>query len=150
MRLRKAYEVEIDGYDDASIYHAPTPSKAKGQALAVLMEFDIDPRKTFMAMRVRRAKHRDIRLPNEHRLVAELTREEQQIVSHAFGENGHRDHYCTDPGDRNLLRLSWELGLFHGPFGERSYGATPGWCGAFFYLTGLGRTVARSMMPTYQ
>jgi hypothetical protein len=48
-----------------------------------------------------------------------------------------------------LLRLSWELGLFRGPYGEQAYGETPGWVGAFFYLTELGRHVALSMMPAY-
>lgn len=93
-------------------------------------------------------------MPAEHRLAAELSEDEREIIMHAFGADsrdpGYRDHYCTDAGDLLLLRLAWELGLFSGPHGERQNGEPLMWAGAFFYLTDLGKHVARSMLPLYR
>jgi len=41
------------------------------------------------------------------------------------------------------------LDIFRGPNGVDADGKTPGWAGAFWYLTDLGKQVARSMIPTY-
>src|SRR5690606_32882930 len=95
----------------------------------------------------------DQTLPVPHRIVADLTAEQRQIIMHAFGatsrEPGYRDHFCTSPCSPNLLRLSWEFGIFRGPYGEGAYGDTGNWTGAFFYLTEFGKHVALSMLPTY-
>lgn len=39
------------------------------------------------------------------------------------------------------------LGIFRGPYGVDDKGDTPGWVGAFWYLTDLGKEVALSMIP---
>ncbi len=153
-RLRKAYAVSIRGYSEPAIIHAPREGKAKGVCLYNLMDVGWGAKEALLAMSVRRSPSHDILLPDEHRLVSELSEEERGIVQHAYGKSGsnqigYRSHYCTDPGDMRLLRLAWEFGLFSGPCGEKAYGETPYWSGAFFYLTGLGRDVARSMLPTY-
>lgn len=151
-RLRKAWEVWPTWADDGErdVFYAETSSKAR--AMAYRRWNDTVPI-TFREIVVRRAKHRDVVLPDEHRLVAELTHQQRHMVTHAFGcdrhGNGCRDHYCTDPSDMDALKLAWEMGIFRGPCGEGAYGETPGWCGAFFYLTDLGKTVAASMLPIY-
>lgn len=156
-RLRKSYAVTVKGSDGAETFFAPTAVQAKEMALIVL--HDVGAHETRKShLRARRTPANDVLLPNEHRLVAELTPKERQIIAHAYGSDvrmgkeGYRDHFCTDPSSpdgRRLLRLSWEFGLFRGPYGEGAYGDTGMWAGAFFYLTELGREVARSMLPTY-
>lgn len=151
-RLRKAYAVAVDGYDDAALFYAPTAAKAK--YAAYLAVSDCDSGVSFQHLHARRSPANDVTLPDEHRLAADLSAEDRHVLMHAyggtnFGKEGHRDHFCTDPADRRLLRLAWELGLFTGPHGER-YADGARWSGAFFYLTELGRQVARSLVPTYQ
>jgi hypothetical protein len=145
-RLRKAWEVRLKWSDDSDIRYAATASKARYSAY--LDWSDSYCSLTLMHIQVKRAAYADVTLPDEHRLVAELTEEQRDIVAHAYGK-GRRNHFCTEPGDINMLRLAWEFGLFSGPHGEREYGRTPGWAGAFFYLTSLGKQVAASMLPTY-
>lgn len=148
MRLRKAWAVRPDWADSPQIIFAETASKAR-YAMYLMLEDDTK----ITQIEVKRAARADQRLPEEHRLVAELTEEQRHIVRHAFGQdrngNGYRDHYCTAPGDLNLLSLAWEFGLFTGPHGDREYDEISGWAGSFFYLTSLGIDVARSMLPTY-
>jgi hypothetical protein len=155
MRVRKAYAVSLDDLRDPAIIHAPTAAKAKGRAMLNMVDCGYHERDIFRRLRCRRAPANDIALPDEHWLVAHLDAKDRQIIMHSygadeFGHEGYRNHYCTDPGDRRLLRLAWEFGLFSGPSGEGAYGETPGYCGAFFRLTQLGREVARSMLPTYR
>lgn len=150
-RIRKAWTYHIKGFDGEGTTFGATASKARYRVWQDCV--DCLPDLRLVDIRVLRDKARDIVLPDEHRLLAELTPKQRQIVAHAYGagarEAGYRNHYCTSPGDRDLLKLSFELGLFEGPHGERGYGETPGWTGAFFYLTSLGRDVAASMVPTY-
>ena len=47
-----------------------------------------------------------------------------------------------------MHRLAWELGLFRGPFGEEDMSRSM-WGGVFYYLSDLGKHVARSMLPLY-
>lgn len=155
-RIRKAYAVSIDGRHDSHIVYAETASKARASVIYDLQDCGWSFRSAVIATKVHRAPANDATLPDPHRLVAELDAQDQRIVAHAYGSDGrngkegYRDHYCTDPADRRLLRLAWEFGLFTGPHGEGAYGDTGMWCGAFFYLTELGREVARSMLPTYR
>jgi hypothetical protein len=153
-RLRKAYAVTVDGYDEPGIFFAPTASKAKYATYIRLS--DTDSTVSFQHMRATRSPANDVTLPDEHRLVAELDAEDRHIIAHAYGSDvrmgkeGYRDHYCTEPSDMRLLRLAWEFGLFSGPHGAHGYAQTDPWSGAFFYLTDLGKAVARSMLPTYR
>lgn len=156
MRIRKAFAVNIDNRDDSDIVYAPTASKARASVMMDLTECGWSVRDALVSTKVRRSPANDVELPDPHRLVADLDEQDRHIIAHAYGSDvrmgkeGYRDHYCTDPADRRLLRLAWEFGLFTGPHGEKAYGETPGWAGAFFYLTELGREVARSMLPTYR
>lgn len=137
--------------DESDIVYAATAGKARYQAFLNIQ--DCFPDITIMQISVKRAAYADKILPDEHWIVADLTPEQRHMVTHAFGQdrhgNGYRDHYCTTPSDLNALKLSWELGIFSGPFGEKAHGETPGWVGAFFYLTEFGKHVAASMLPVY-
>lgn len=150
-RLRKAWEVRPEWADAGDIFHAETAEEARQRAMRSLSEFFPDTKPE--ELRVRRAEHADIRLPDEHRLVAELTERQRSMIAHAYcsrsREPGYRTHYCTHPGNLDALRLAFEFGIFHGPYDEAPYGDTSTRAGAFFYLTELGQEVARSMLPTY-
>jgi hypothetical protein len=114
---------------------------------------DCCPDLQFKDLQVHRARECDRAFPEPHWIVAELSREDRNVILHAFGADsrspGYRDHYCTNAGHGRLLRLAWELGIFHGPYGEQAYGETGSWSGVFYYLTEFGRHVARSMLPLY-
>lgn len=152
-RIRKAWRVEPKWSGVSEIIHAPTASKARYQAFLDWREPypDIE----IMGIQaVRRAAEADIEMPPPHRLVAELSPVERHFIEHAFGsagkQPGYRDHYCAGIAEPPLLRLTFELGLFDGPFGhENEYGESIGWSGVFFYLTDLGKSVARSMLSIY-
>jgi hypothetical protein len=152
-RIRKAWDVWPVWADGGKHDHffAETASKARA---AAYRDWSDTLEISFPEIIVRRAKHKDVVLPVEHRLVSELTPKQRQIVAHSFGRdhhgNGYRDHYCVAPSSMDLLRLAWEFGLFTGPWHEGAYGDTGMWGGAFFFLTELGKTVAASMLPTYQ
>lgn len=150
-RTRKAWRVKLEWSDDSDIVFASTASKARAIIWRDLR--DSYPELQFKHIVVHRARYNDQLLPVPHRIVDELTAEQRQIIMHAFGatsrEPGYRNHFCTEPCSPNLLRLSWELGIFRGPYGEKAYGDTGDWSGAFFYLTELGKHVALSMLPTY-
>jgi hypothetical protein len=153
IRRAKAWRVRVTWSDDADIVYAASAGKARYELKLRLG--DCYPDLQFKQIAASRAKDCDRYLPTPHRLVAELSEQERGIILHAFGatyrrpEVGYRNHYCTAPGDLTLLRLTFELGLFRGPYGEQAYGQSPGWIGAFFYLTELGKHVALSMTPTY-
>lgn len=152
-RTRKAWECGIRGSGGSDIYYAPTASKARYQAF--LDWNDPYPDLKIMDIRVSRAAHCDVELPEPHRLVAELSPVERRFIEHAFGsvsrQPGYRDHYCAGIAEPPLLRLTYELGIFDGPFGgENEYGDGVHWSGVFFYLTDLGKQVARSMLPEYR
>lgn len=153
-RLRKAWGFSCPGlWLGTDILYAPTRQKAKGQALARMLDAGYDASDAFECMRIHRAPASDIHLPEPHRLLSDLDEKDRSIITHSFGvqgnKHGWRGHFCTCPSNRRLLRLAWEFGLFSGPHGEKAYGETPGWAGAFFYLTDLGKAVALSMVPTY-
>jgi len=151
-RTAKAWRVRVEWSDDSDIVFAPSAGAARYRLKLDLG--DCYPDLKFSEIQAWREKESDRTLPAEHRLVSELNHADRRLIMHAFGADsrtpGYRDHYCTQPGDTRLLRLTFELGLFAGPFGEQAYGQTPGWAGAFFYLTDLGKHVARSMLPLYR
>lgn len=154
MRLIRAWTVEIDGCDDIGIEYAATRNKAKFQAWHRIREV-WDEAKFSAIRRCVRCPTEDIVLPDPHRLTAELDARDRDIIRNAYGGGSHiepnkwgyRDHYCTAPGDTRLLRMAWELGLFSGPHGRvDEYGDVKGWAGAFYYLTDLGKEVARGLI----
>lgn len=78
---------------------------------------------------------------------------EHEIILNAYGGGrhirpeqwGYRDYQCVSPTDPTLIRLR-ELGIFSGPHGVDAAGETPGWCGAFWYLTDEGKELARALI----
>lgn len=150
-RILKAFKYRVCGIDDGGTIHAATASKARYALLLDLRDLYEDI--AFSDISMRRAPELDIKFPPEHRIVAELDKRDREIILHAYGYQGHkperagyRDHYCTSPADGRMLRLAWELGLFRGPYGQQDIDQSR-WVGVFFYLTDLGRHVARSMIP---
>ncbi|MCR0981817.1 hypothetical protein [Roseomonas populi] len=158
-RLRKAWRlttVDDKPWSQGQIIYAPTRSKARAQQLSGALECGWDARSFFRHIRVRRAPECDVRLPSRHPVADTLTPDQLDTVLHAYGgtgrKAGYRDHFCTHPGDLDLLRLAWVEGLFKGPFsssafGERYADGTPEQ--AFFYLTDRGKAVALSCQPEY-
>lgn len=155
-RVRKSWSVATTWSrrrDEWDTVWAATASKARYQFKLDIGDCYTDIK--FSDIHVRRNPSGDLVLPGEHRLVAELDREDRQILLHSYGGNhrrtpGYRDHYCTSPADGRLHRLAWELGLFNGPFGREDHsGEIENWSGAFYHLSELGKHVARSMMPLY-
>lgn len=153
-RIMKAWACSYPGHEGHDVLYAPDASKARYRAFRRWNDGG-----GFMLQRIRVRRHAssDMLLPVEHRLVAELSARDREIILHAYGYGSHispdkwgyRDHYCCAPGNGQLLRLAWEMGLFRGPYGAQGYGETPNWSGAFFYLSELGQLVARSMIPEY-
>lgn len=150
-RVIKAWACTCDGCEN--IVHASTASKAR--YIDFLALSDCCPDIKFSDITVRRATAHDVKLPAEHPLVAQLSDEERSRILHAYGycnrprnpaDWGYRNHYCTAPGCEVMAHMT-ALGIFRGPHGVDKAGDTPGWVGAFWYLTDLGEHVARSMIP---
>jgi hypothetical protein len=147
----KAFACRLRGCDDESIEYAVTASKARYAFL--LRVRDSYEEASFRDVTVRRAPESDMRLPELPAIAGDLDKRDREIVLHAFGGGSHippdrwgyRDHYCTTPTDERLNRLA-SLGLFHGPCGVNAAGETPGWVGAFFYLTDDGKELARALI----
>ena len=152
-RTMKAWRCEYGS--DHVIIHAPTASKARAQRWRELR--DCCPDIGFHEIRVVRAAHDDVHLPDEHPIATQLSHEERGRILHAHGYSnrpgrpedwGYRNHYCTAP-DCTVMAHMTTLGIFRGPAGVDKSGDTPGWSGAFWYLTDLGEHVARSLIPLY-
>ncbi len=129
------------------IFYNVSAGKARYQFLRYC-----DCEMTFTDITVRRAKDHDKYLPARHWIADCLSKEQQQIVSHAFGV-GHRSYFNCSPGNLDLLKLVNEWGLFTGPHYEWSYfekqwnHGQGDWFGCYYYLTWLGKEVAKSMLP---
>lgn len=156
VRLRKAWRVKVDWSDDADVVYARSAGAARYSLKLTLG--DCYPDLRFDQIKAHRLQSSDMVLPAPHRLVAELSSEERHRILHAYGYNGswsspvkagYRSHYCCEATDAVMHRLAWELGLFAGPFGEGRDGDSGMWAGVFYYLSDLGKTVARSMLPLY-
>jgi hypothetical protein len=151
MLTLKAFACRLRGCDDESIEYAATAGKARYSFL--LRVRDSYESASFRDVSVRRAAPADMRLPELPAIAGELDKRDREIVLHAFGGGSHvrpgqwgyRDHYCTAPNDQTLNRLA-ALGLFRGPCGVNAAGDTPGWVGAFFYLTENGRQLALALI----
>ena len=151
VRILKGWACEYGGF--TNIIYAPTASKAR--YIDMLAISDCYPDIQFRDIRVKRAPEHDITLPGEHELVSKLSHEERGRILHAYGYRnrprnpkdwGYRSHYCTEPRCPIMANMTG-LGIFRGPYGVDDKGDTPGWVGAFWYLTDLGKEVALSMIP---
>lgn len=151
MPTLKAYECRLRGFDEPSIIYAATAGSARYSFL--LRVRDPYPSATFADVRVRRSSGRDMAMPAMPEVNQALNDREREIVLHSFGGGSHvqperwgyRNHYCVAPHDPVLNRLR-DLGLFRGPCGVDKEGDTPGWVGAFWYLTDAGKELARALI----
>lgn len=151
MPILKAFECRVRGFDEPSIQWAQTASKARAKYWRFLQ--DPYPDLQFADISVLRAPGRDMTFPDMPAVGADLDAEDKHAIIHAFGGGDHRrpedwgtrNHYCVDASDKRLNRLV-SLGLFRGPCGVDAKGNTPGWVGAFFYLTHDGESVARAII----
>jgi hypothetical protein len=147
----KAFACTLRGFDDEDIVHARDASKARYAFL--LRVGDAYPTASFRDVRVRRSAAQDMVFPALPPVNERLDERDREIVMHAFGGGshkrpvdwGHRNHYCTAPSDKRLNNLV-ALGVFRGPCGVDANGETPGWVGAFFYLTDSGKELARALI----
>ena len=150
-RTLKAFACRLRGFDDDAIVHATTASKARYSFLLGVQ--DSYNNATFSDVSVRRAPSADMHFPELPQVAESLDRKDRDTILHMFGGGSHipshqwgyRDHYCGNPKDERLCRLT-ELGLIKGPFGVDEKGDTPGWTGAFFYLTDAGKEAARALI----
>jgi len=151
MPTLKAYACRLRGFNDETIEYAATAAKARYSFL--LFVRDPYPDATFKDVSVRRAPESDMVMPDLPPVVANLNDREREIILHTYGGGSHvrpeqwgyRNHYCVAPSDQTLNRLR-DMGLFRGPFGVDDKGDTPGWCGAFWYLTDAGKDLARALI----
>jgi len=145
-RLRKAWEVTYGGYPSQT-YFAPTAGKARVQALSDLS--DCGGTHRLIDIRAVRAPNFDVKLPERHPLADALSPEEISCLLHSYGAGndpfkaGCRSHFFTSWDDKRLCALS-ERGLMK-PRGN-SLSETEG----HFYMTDLGKLVARSLVPEYR
>lgn len=151
MPTLKAYACRLGTNDYESTEYAATASKARYAYLLRIQ--DPYPDATFKDVAVRRDRPRDMKLPDLPTVAATLDASDREVILHAFGGGSHkrpqdwgyRDHYCCQPTDERLTRLV-SLGVFRGPHGVDKDGSTPGWVGAFFYLTKDGKDLARAII----
>lgn len=151
MPTLKAFSCWISGNEDEpSIRIAATASKARASYWRYLS--DCCPDLKIHQVYVRRAPAHDIELPDMPESV-DLSERERDIILHTFGGGSHvqpgqwgyRNHYCCSPSEPILNGLV-ARGLMTGPHGVEPDGGTGIWCGAFFYLTDAGKTVARALI----
>ena len=99
----KAYECFLRGFNEGSIIHARTASKARYSLL--LQIGDSYPSATFKDVTVRRATSRDIRFPSMPAVAGEIGHEDRNTILHAFGGGVYRrpDYWGTR---RPLLHIT--------------------------------------------
>jgi len=149
LRHCKAWLVRAEWSDDPDghVMFNETAGKARH---TYIQWSDMDLK--YSEIKVRRAKNCDRYLPTRHWIADLLSKQQQQIVSHAFGV-GHRSYFNCSPGNSDLVKLVFEYGLFTGPHYEWSYFeklwnyGQGDWFGCYYYLTSLGKDVARSLLP---
>jgi len=149
--ILKAFACRVRDYDGEDIVHAKTAAKARAKVYNHCRDFDDSI--TFGDIRVRRTPAEDMLFPPLPPEAGQLDEDDREVILNAFGGGSHikpcdwgyRNHFCTSPKDERMLRLVG-LGLFSEPCGVNDKGETPGWCGAFFYLTDKGKECARALI----
>lgn len=148
-RLRKAWRIELETYDDAATVYAETGAKALYD-LYVKMETDMRFGQLLKLARVSRDRSRDIRLPDRHPLAAQLDRRILNCVTHAYGgtgfKAGYREHYYTSDRDP-IPKAAYYHGLFEMHRVARSYAGSTDMVS--YILTDLGKNVARGEAEAY-
>lgn len=151
MPLLKAYACRLRGWREETIEYAATAGKARYAYLMFVR--DPYPDATFADVSVRRAVGSDMVMPELPPVAEQLSAREREIILSAYGGGSHirpeqwgyRNHQCVAPSDPTMNRLR-DFGLFRGPCGVDEKGETPGWCGAFWYLTDAGKDLARALI----
>jgi hypothetical protein len=146
-RIRKAWAVWVPWCDRSEIYYGPNAGKVRAEAWLSLSD-SRDLR--IIDVRVRRAGHRDQKLPPRHPIADHLTKGQLYCLLHAFGGNdcpyraGNRDYFYATRDDPELVALT-KHGLMKPMDGDR-YGENM----TYFVLTKLGKHVALSLVRTYR
>lgn len=151
MPTLKGFECRVRGHDEPAYRVATTASKARADYWRYLG--DCCPDLQLMDISVRRAPSHDVTFPDVPSEYANLSDRERDVILHTFGGGSHiqpdqwgtRNHYCCAPTEPLMLGLVAK-GIMRGPYGVDKGGDTPGWTGAFFYLTDRGQTVARALI----
>lgn len=145
-RLRKAWEVRIEGYDDVAIIYAPTAGKARSDAWR-----QIDDSSTrIVDVVARRASWRDVVLPDREPIADEISDKARHCLMHAFGGNddpikaGYRSYYYTICDDPPLVELSRKGLMWPDYRNSSAYGEIT------FHMTARGKRVALSLVPEYR
>lgn len=145
-RLRKAWEVRVKGYDEPGIYYAATAGKARMQAW-----YSIDTIGRVVDITVRRARWRDVELPDRDPTADQLSDKAMHCLLHAFGADqgdptkaGYRDYFYTVADDPPLVELS-QLGLMSPNYRHSSSEGE-----IYFHMTAAGKRVALSLVPEYR
>ena len=148
-RLRKAWRVAIEGYDDTDVVYAVTGSEAK-YSLYVAMDSSRSFAEFLQVATAHREPARDIMLPDRHPLAAQLDPRILSCVTHAYGgtgfKAGYRDHYFTSDGDP-MPKAAYYHGLFEMHRVPRRIAGDRE--SISYILTDLGKNVARGEAETY-
>ncbi len=150
MRTRKAWITTVRGHDGESCCYAETAAAARAETISDVRDvFECAFIEAARAVRVRRARHLDVHLPERHPLAERMPPRLLHMIVHAYGGKslraGQRGYFYTSGSDLDMCRLVFEWGMFSGPHRngicDDDYG--------YFYLTGLGRLVAAGEQPLY-
>lgn len=145
-RLRKAWEVRIDGYDEPAIIYAATAGKARSQAWREIEDCGI----RIVDVVARRAAWRDVVLPIRDLVADEISDKARHCLLHAFGGNddpikaGYRSYFYTIADDPPLVELS-RKGLMWPDYRNSSANGE-----VTFHMTERGKRVALSLVPEYR
>ncbi|WP_449255150.1 hypothetical protein [Bosea sp. (in: a-proteobacteria)] len=148
-RIRKAWRIELDRYDDAATVYAETRAKTL-YGLYLDLETDLRFGQFLKQAKVSRDAARDIRLPARHPLAAQLDPKILSCVVHAFGgtgsKAGYREHYYTSDRDP-MPKAAYYHGLFEMHRAPEWYAGSRDMVS--YILTDLGKNVARGEAETY-
>lgn len=146
-RVRKAWRVTVEGWDEAEFYFAHTAGEAR---MACWRALDRE-RGLITKITARRWKDKDERLPVRSPIADDLSEKEIHCLLHAFGvkeyepwKAGYRDYFYTSASNEKMQNLV-RKGLMHS-------GVEPCWGShghVYFHLTELGKHVALSLTPLY-
>lgn len=149
VRLRKAWRVTIDGYDDSDVVYAETRSKAM-YWLYVQMDTSMRFGDLLKRTTIVREPARDITLPDRHPLAEQIAPEVLHCIVHAYGgtgaKAGYRDHFYTSDRDP-MPKAAYYHGLFEMHRVPRWHAGSRD--AVSYILTDLGRNVARGEAETY-
>ena len=153
-RLRKAWAVTVDDYDDEPhIHFAPNAGKARMDAWRTLLDCGSSVR--IIEIIARRAKAHDVLLPDRDPIADQLTAEQIHCLLHAFGGNddpykaGYRNHYYTNRDDPNLVALE-KFGLMAVPTRYEQGDLFDKNRLVYFLVTDKGEQVALSLIREYK